>query len=66
MAKAKIKDDLALLLTACIVSVVGWGVFQVLGMYTFLVGIAAWMYASIRYWKRVPKSMESKGAGREE
>lgn len=63
MARAKVKDDLALLLTACIVSIIGWGIFQLLGMYTFLVGIAAWMYVSIRHWKRVPKKGLEKKEG---
>ena len=64
MSKAKIKDDLALLITGVVVSIVGWWVFQLLGMYTFLVGIAAWFFVSIQHWKRIPKSMEPKDTDR--
>lgn len=33
MAKAKIKDDLALLTVGLLVSIIAWGVFQVVGMW---------------------------------
>ncbi|MBK1850099.1 hypothetical protein FE845_02015 [Marinobacter sp. 1-4A] len=37
MAKAKIKDDLALLMVGLLVSIIAWGVFQLVGMWAFYI-----------------------------
>ena len=60
MAKVKIKDDLALLLTSCIVAVVAWGAFHVFGRYVILFAVAVWMYIWVVHRNRVPKNMASK------
>ncbi|MCK0163912.1 hypothetical protein [Marinobacter sp. S6332] len=37
MAKARIKDDLALLMVGLLVSIIAWGVFQVVGMWVIYI-----------------------------
>lgn len=55
MAKTKIKDDLALLITGLVVAVIAWAVFRTLGMWVFYIYFVLILYVWIRRYLRTRK-----------
>ncbi|WP_179397121.1 hypothetical protein [Marinobacter sp. ANT_B65] len=56
MAKTKIKDDLALLITGLIIAVITWAVFQRLGMWVFYIYALLILYVCVRRYLRTRKN----------
>lgn len=56
MAKTKIKDDLALLITGLVVAVIAWAVFRTLGMWVFYIYFVLILYVWIRRYLRTRKN----------
>lgn len=62
MAKAKIKDDLALLMVGLLVSIIAWGVFQLVGMWAFYIYfvLVVFVWAQRYQRKRKARKIEAK------
>lgn len=55
MAKTKIKDDLALLITGLVVAVIAWAVFRTPGMWVLYIYFVLILYVWIRRYLRTRK-----------
>ena len=63
MAKTKIKDDLALLITGLIVAIIAWAAFRALGMWVFYIYFVLIIYVWVRRYFLIRKNQKPNGSG---